>query len=328
MRVFITGATGFLGGNLARYFALQGYEVRVLARDLGREIPAIQGLPVAVFKGDLLEPESLITPVQGVDWVIHCGAMVYIGKKNKEQLFAINVDGTRNLCQALVDVGVQNMIHVSTVDTLGMKSLLEPADEETKMTNETPTSSYGQSKLAAESVIDCFVEKGLHIPVVLPCFMLGAWDVKPSSGQMILEIAKGLARFPPSGGNNFIHVRDVCVGIENAMKKGISGRRYILGHQNMTYLKAWTMIAEITASPKPWFPAPDWIIKLASIGIDASYRISKREGAINSVAANLGLAPHYFDSSRAIEELALPQTPIEEAIREAWAWFQENGYIK
>lgn len=327
MKIFITGATGFLGGNLARHFTLQGHEVRILARNPSASMPALKGLSVEVCKGDLLDADSLKAPVAGVDWVIHCGAMVYVGKKNQEQMFAINVQGTRNLCQTLLDAGVQNMIHVSTVDTLGMKSFEEPANEDTKQTKDTPTSSYGQSKLEAEKIIDEYIEKGLHIPVILPCFMFGPWDAKPSSGQMILEVAKGLARFPPSGGNNFVHVQDVCIGIEQAMKKGVSGRRYILGNQNMTYMRAWSVIAEITKSPRPLFPAPNWIIKLASVGMDLGYLLLKKEGTINSVAANLGMAPHYYDSSRAIQELDLPQTPVEVAIKEAWDWFQENGYV-
>ena len=203
MKILITGASGFLGGNLVRHFSLQGDDVQVLVRNTSAPMPAFSGMSVEVFQGDLLDIDSLREPIQNMDWVIHCGALVYIGQKNREQIFNINVQGTKNLCQVMLEAGVANMIHVSTVDTLGMKSFETPADETTKQTEETPRSSYGESKLEAETVIDQYIAKGLHIPVVLPCFMLGAWDVKPSSGQIILEIAKGHARFPPSGGNNF-----------------------------------------------------------------------------------------------------------------------------
>ena len=327
MKILITGATGFLGGNLARHFALQGHEVQVLVRNPLAPMPAFSEMSVKVFQGDLLDVESLRAPMKGMDWVIHCGALVYVGLKNREQIFNINVQGTKNLCQVMLEEGRSNMIHVSTVDTLGMKSFEIPADEDTKQTKETPKSSYGESKLEAEAVIDEYIAQGLHCPVVLPCFMLGAWDVKPSSGQMILEIAKGFARFPPSGGNNFVHVRDVCIGIERAMEKGVSGRRYILGNQNLSYMDAFTLIAEQTSAPKPLLALPNWIVGIAIVGMNLFYSLSKKESLINGVAAKLGMAPHYFDSSRAIEELGLPQTPIEEAIRDSWDWFQENNYV-
>ena len=324
MKILITGSTGLLGGNLSRHFAFQGHQVKALIRTT--LTPALNDIPVKLCQGDLLHIDSLREAVRGVDWVIHAGAFVHIGKKNRDKLFKTNVQGTKNLCQAMLEEDVQNLIHISTVDTLEMKSLESPANEDSPQNHTNPTSHYGESKLAAEGIIDEFIKKGLHIPIILPCFMIGPWDTKPSSGQMILEISRGYARFPPSGGNNFIHVRDVCVGIEHAIYKGQSGRRYIMGHRNMTYLEAWTTIARIINAPKPVFNAPDWMIKTAAIGMDLFYKISNNEGPLNSVSTHLGLAPHYFDSTRAIKELELPQTPIEKAIAEAWSWFQANGY--
>ncbi len=324
MKLLITGATGLLGGNLARHFASQGCSIRALIRSS----PGIglQDVPITVCQGDLLNIDDLRQAVQGVDWVIHAGAFVHIGKKRKQDLFDVNVQGTRNLCQAMVDQGIEKMIHVSTVDTLGMQSLENPADEETKQDSKTPTSRYGQTKLAAEKVIDEFIQQGLHVPIVLPCYMLGAWDPKPSSGQMLLEIAQGKGRFPPKGGNNFIHVNDVCVGIKNAMQKGKSGRRYIMGNRNMTYFEAWTLISEIIDAPKPITELPDWVINSAAVGMDILGSFSAKEGVLNSVSAKLGMAPHYYDSSRALRELELPQTPIEQAVEDAWDWFKEHGF--
>ncbi len=317
----ITGATGLLGNNLVRELVARGEHVRVLARG-GARRRELAGLDVEVFDGDLRDAGTLAACVSGADLVVHAAAVVQVGRQGARDMHAVNVEGTRAVCDA-VPPGAR-LVHVSSVDALGIRSLAHPADEDTPPHPSEEIAPYVTTKRAADRVVRT---SGTDFVIVHPTFMLGPWDWKPSSGAMLRAIARGQGRIAPPGANNFVHVRDVVLGIL-AAAEGPRGRAWILGNENCTYRDAWTRFAGAIGAPAPLATLPRGLVEPLATGLDAWWArmgvLGVREGELNGPALRMGGVPHVFDVTRARRELGLPATPIEEAAREGWAWMRDH----
>lgn len=325
MKILVTGATGLVGANTVRQLLDDGHDVRVGLRSSSNRL-GIAGLDVEEVPLYLDRPDTLSAAVTDCEAVIHAAAAVWVGRTGRDWLTRANVDGTDALLRACAEAGVKRVVHVSSVDALGIRSLEHPADEETPPNMGWLDCAYVDTKREAEQVVLRWVEDGLDAVIVNPAFMLGPWDTRPTSGALLLEVASGKAVLAPHGGNCFVDVRDVAWGIAAALDRGQTGRRYILGGVNLTYYDAWTRIAHIVGSQAPVGLAPRWAAWLTGQLGSAWGAIATREPAINPVTVAMGQLPHYFDSSRARAELGYPHTDIDRAIRDAWAWFQTHGY--
>lgn len=324
MKTLVTGGTGLVGNNVVRLLLERGDSVRVFVRKNSDPRP-FEGLDVEKVYGDVRDADSVQRAVRGIDAVIHSAAQVTIGWTGLELARAINVGGTRHVACAAREAGVR-MVHVSTVDALGIRSRENPADEETPPNGGNVPCPYVLTKREAEVVLLDEVAKGLDAVIVNPAFMLGPWDWKPSSGRALLHVAKGRAFIAPPGGNNFCDVRDVACGILSAREKGRKGRRYILGGENLSYYEAFTLFAEITGARKPIGVTPRWV--LTGIGKMGDFwtKLSGKETDINSASIAFGNVPHYFSIKRAEKELGFHPRPVREAVQAAWEWFQKYGY--
>jgi dihydroflavonol-4-reductase len=323
MLTLVTGATGLVGNNVVRLLLERGEKVRVLARN-GAGSRALEGLPVEIAQGDVRHPETIRVACRGVGRVVHAAAEVHIGWKGMELARAINVEGTRNVAELARSEGAR-LCYVSTVNTLGLGSRAQPADEETPVCDTVPC-PYVITKREAEQVIDDQIAAGLDAVVVNPAFMLGPWDWKPSSGRMLLEIATGWAKLAPPGGNDFCDVRDVAAGILAAVERGKSGRRYILGGEAMSFLDAWRLFAEIIGVKPPWrkaLPPGLWIY--GHFG-DLRGWLTGREPNLNSAAVAMSRLEHHYSYARAAAELDYRARGAREAAETAWKWLKANGY--
>ena len=168
--------------------------------------------------------------------------------------------------------------------------------------------------------------RGLDVVIVNPAFMLGPWDWKPSSGRMLLEIARGRGLFAPRGTVSVCDVRDVAAGILAAAEKGQTGRRYILAGQTISYLDAWRLFARVTGSRRPWgCPGPVALWVAGQVG-DLVTRITGHEPDVNSAAIALARLPKHYSSQRARRELDYQNRALEETVQDTWNWFQQYGY--
>lgn len=325
MKVLVTGASGLVGANVTRRLLDDGHEVRVGLRRSSNRL-ALQDLAVEEVELSLDRADQLQAAVAGCDAVVHAAAAVWVGRTGREELTRANVGGTESICQAALEAGVKRFVHVSSVDALGIRSLAHPADEETAPNMGHLNCAYVDTKREAEQVVLRAVARGLPAVIVNPAFMLGPWDTRPTSGTLLLEVASGKALLAPTGGNCFVDVRDVATGIAAAMDRGAVGRRYLLGGVNLTYREAWTRIAAITGGRAPIGTAPRALTRLAGRVGGWVGTLTGREPAINPVTAEMGELPHYFDSARARAELGYPDTDLDRAIRDAWAWFRAYGY--
>ena len=321
--ILVTGGTGLVGNNVVRGLVERGMAVRVLARP-GFDERVFAGLGVEVTPGDICGADDMRRACQGAAGVIHSAGYVQLGWSRLETYRAVNVEGTRNVAVAAREAGVR-MVHVSSCDAIGVRSLTEPADEETPFAARAPI-PYAVTKHEAERVVLDEVEQGLNAVIVNPAFMLGPWDWKPSSGRMLLAVARGQGWFAPPGHFNVCDVRDVAAGILAAFDRGQGGRRYILGGETMSYLDAWRLFADVTGARRPVGRIGPVITRLAGWSGDFWGKLSGHEPEVNSAALSLARLPKHYTSDRARRELGYEPRPFRQAVEAAWAWFTAHGY--
>jgi len=330
MKIMITGATGLLGGNIARVLALEaGAQVRALVRKNSNRA-ALAGLGAEEVEGDIRDRGSVRRAVAGCEAVVHCAASVSQWRPNLPEMRRINVEGTANVLEEALAAGVRRVVYVSTVDTLGLSSRERPADETAEHASMAAfRNPYVDTKFEAEQRALEIGARGLDLVIVKPTYMIGEWDVKPTSGQMVVEVAKGRAVGCPGGGNNFVDVLDVARGVWLALEKGRRGEAYILANAegNLTYREFFTLVARVTGRRPPFFGIPYPVALGAGYVMDVAGRLLGREPDVNSVTARMGYAPHYFTPAKAVRELGLPQSPLEGAVRRAVDWFAARKMI-
>ncbi len=321
--ILVTGATGLVGNNVVRLLLDRGKSVRVLVRRESTMEP-FSGLDVEVCQGDVRDEKALGAAASGIRLIIHSAAIVQVGRTNWERFRAINVEGTRHVAQAARESGAR-MVHVSSTDALGVGSPEQPADEDTPF-DASINAPYIVTKHEAEQVVLAQTQRGLDAVIVNPSFMLGPWDWKPSSGQMLLEVARGRGWFAPRGSFSVADARDVAAATLVAAERGSCGRRYILAGENMSYLDAWRLFAHVTGGRRPWARLGPIATKAVGWTGDLVGLLTGNEPNFNSGALRITNYPRNYTSARAKAELGYHPRPVEETVRDAWTWFQKYGY--
>ena len=325
----VTGGTGLVGSNLVRRLISEKRKIRLLVRK-SSNIAQFFDLPGLEFvEGDITDPASLMIATDGVENVYHCAASVVLQRKMTESIWRVNVTGTENVIQAVRAGGARRLIYCSSVDALGLPEGEEPADEDTPWNWDRlgVENAYSRSKYEAHQRVLKAAQAGLDAVAVCPTFMFGAYDSRPSSGELILAIARRKLLGYPGGGNNFVDVEDVTRGMLTAAKKGRPGETYILGGVNYTYREIFAIIANLAGAPRPFFEIPYPIAWIAGQLGEFYERVTGRNPGINLATIQTGYLRHYYDPSKAIRELGLPQTPIKNAIERAIRWFQEQKML-
>lgn len=328
MKIFITGADGMLGSNLLRKLLQEEHQIVTFLQP-DRDIRTIENLAIEKKYGDILNKEDLIKAMAGCDIAIHMAANTNIWPSRSEIVRKVNIEGTSNVIEAVLNNKLKRLIYIGTANSFGYGSKENPGKEE------NPYKSYGygldymDSKYEAQLLVLKEVkERQLPAVIVNPTFMLGAYDTKPGSGAMILAVYnKKVPGYSP-GGRNYVYVNDVATAIVNAINRGKIGECYILGNRNMNYKEAFTLMADVVGVKPPKIKFPAFIAK--SYGAISS-AIANTFGTTPVVSYNMAKIAcdgHYYTAEKAVKELGLPQTPVEHAIKEAFDWFVENGYIK
>ncbi len=325
MRVLITGADGLLGSNLVRLLLRRGYIVRVFLFPSSKS-KSLDGLDIEIFYGNILEPNSMNPAFADCDAVIHAAAMTNVWPARSVLVREVNITGTANAIEAALNHKIKRFIYVGSGSSVNAQS-----GESTKYA--FPGARFGLDYIdskyeALNLVLEAVRTKSLPALAVLPTFMIGAYDYLPGSGQMILAVANGKMKFYTSGGRNYVHVLDVATAIANALEMGTIGKYYIAGNENLTYKEFISKTAEIVNKPKPLIQIPSWLVK--SIGYCGTVFGTwfGKQPMISYPIACISCEKQYVTSADAINELEMPQTAIEIAIRDCYSWFLENNYIK
>ncbi len=327
-KVLVTGATGFVGANLARLLLERGHHVRALVRPTSN-LGNIEGLAVETISGDLCDAGSVERAVKGCEQVYHVAAEYNLWSLNPDDLYRSNIQGTANVMEASLKHGVAKVIYTSTVGTIGLAAPSAPCNESSPMLADQLTGHYKRSKFEAEKLALGYVQRGLPLVVVNPSAPVGPWDRKPTpTGKIIVDFVQGRMPAYLDTGLNLVHVKDVALGQVLAAEKGRIGERYILGHRNVSLNEILGMLAAITGKRRPTIQIPysvAWLAGFASTKY--SDWVSKRPPAVALEAVKMARRHMYFDSSKAVAELGLPQTPVEKGLEDAVEWFSRHGYF-
>jgi dihydroflavonol-4-reductase len=326
MRAFVTGGTGFVGSHVVRSLLESGYKVTALVRP-SSNLGNLQGLAVDIVKGDLND-RNIWEQMGGCNYLFHVAAHYSLWQKDRELLYRHNVEGTRNILAAAQKAGIERTVYTSSVAAIGVGKSGQVVDETYQSPVEKLVGDYKKSKFLAEQVAIAAAKQGQDIVIVNPSSPIGALDIKPTpTGDIILRFLRRQMPAYVDTGLNFIDVRDVARGHLLALEKGKGGDRYILGHQNLSLKQLLEQLSQITGLKAPQISVPAllpltvaWVEEkiLAPLGKTPTVPID---------GVRMAQQPMYYDASKAVRELGLPQSPLNVALKDAVDWFVSNGYV-
>jgi nucleoside-diphosphate-sugar epimerase len=248
MKYFVTGATGFLGGVLARQLRQAGHEVNASIRDL-KKATELKSLGVQLFQGDVTDKESMHQAMQGVDGVYHVAGWYKIGARDKTPGEKVNVQGTRNVLELMQELKIPKGVYTSTLavnsDTHG-----ELVDESYRFTGKHLT-EYDRTKAEAHRVADEFIAKGLPLVIVMPGGIYGPGDTSTIRTSLLNFLQGKMPVVPTQAGICLAHVDDTAQAHILAMEKGVPGETYIIAGEPCTYVEAFQLASHLTGKPAP-----------------------------------------------------------------------------
>ena len=323
----VTGASGFIGGRIVHALAKRGEPVRILVRP-GANLRGIAGLTYEHHEGDLLDRDSLARAVKGCSKVYHAAASYKLWARDPQLVYQTNVEGTRNLIEMASENKVERIVYTSSVATIGVPEQ-GLGTEDTPVQLDDMVGDYKRSKFMAEEAAIQLIHQGAPVVVVNPTFPVGEGDVKPTpTGKVIIDFLQKKMPSYLDTAMNVVDVDDVAAAHLLAAEKGKVGDRYILGNHNMSLKDLLVLLAEITGLPAPRVKLPYYpVLGLAYLDAALARVIPSREPRIPPAGVMMSRKKMIVDSSKAIKELNLPQTPVKVTLEKAVAWFRSHGYV-
>ena len=333
MKAFVTGATGFLGSHVARVLAEQGAELRLLVRPTS-DLRNLDGLKADRVVGDLRDAASLEKALGGCEVVFHVAADYRLWVRDPDQMYRSNVEGTRSLLEAARKQRVRRVVYTSSVATMGFISGMSSknghvADEASPVSLADMVGHYKRSKFMAEQVAFEAARSGVDVVIVNPTTPIGERDIKPTpTGRIVVDFLK--RKFPAyvDTGLNLVDATECARGHVQALEKGRSGERYILGGENLTLKQILDRLAAITGLPSPRVKVP-YVVALAAGVVDEMVRgrIMGREPRATIDEVRLSRKMMFVSSAKAERELGWRMVPVDGALRRSVEWFRANGYV-
>ncbi len=334
-KIVVTGAAGFVGYHVAKALAeeKQG-EIFCMVRPTS-EKKFINELPVKLVEGDLRDRPSLDRILDGCDALFHIAADYRLWARNPEEIIESNVQGTENILSAAKKYGIKKVVYTSSVAAVGRPELHEAKSKEHCLGNETMDPSethligpYKKSKFYAELVARKFAKEGLPLVIVNPSTPVGSHDIKPTpTGKLILDFLKRKMPAYLETGLNFVDVEDVARGHLLAGEKGKVGERYILGGKNLMLKELFDLLSEVSGLPSPKYKIPYWIAYSAGWITTSFAGMTGRAPLVPLDGVKMARELMFYDGSKAVRELGMPQNFIQGALEKAVHFFREHGYV-
>jgi dihydroflavonol-4-reductase len=327
VRVFITGATGFVGGHVARCYAAEGASLRLLTRQTSR-LDSLAGIDAETVTGDLREPAKLRWALEGCDALVHVAADYRLWVRDPEHMYAANVTGTRELLRLAREVGVQRVVYTSSVATMGFKADGTIVNEDSPVSLVEMIGHYKRSKFMGELEAIQAAKAGQYVMILNPTTPIGAGDSKPTpTGRIVVDFLN--KNFPAyvDTGLNLVDVSEVARMHVVALDHGTPGERYILGGENLTLKQILDRMSAITGLPSPKMKVPH-AVAMAFALFDENFtgRLRGKEPRATVEAVRMGKKMMFASSAKAERELGFRVLPIYDAMRSAIEWFIAHGY--
>lgn len=323
--VLVTGANGLLATNIIIKLLERGYHVKGLLRN--REKFQYPGHPnLELIESDITNSLSVKKALPGCHSVIHVAALTAQTFLRYDAYNKVNVQATEELIKLAIDAKIIRFIYVSSANAFGYGSKENPGNETTSMKAPFTSSFYARSKQEGQKRVLSYRDK-IEVVVVNPTFMLGAYDGKPSSGQIILMGYHKRIIFHPSGGKNFVHVADVAKGTIQALENGPAGEAYLMANENLSYREFFRQLAEVTHRKPILIPLPKFL--LIAVGyIGDTLRFIGYPVSFSSVNMRSLCVHNYYSNKKAREQLGMNFRPVKQAITEAIEWFRSKDMLK
>ena len=320
-KVLVTGANGLLGRNIVLDLLEQGYSVKALVRNLNSFLK-ISHENLVLIKGDITDYRSVDSHAIDCDYIIHSAANTSQNLLKVTDYDKTNYHGTKNIIRICKKNAIKKLVYVGTANTFGYGCLNDLGNEQKKIRYPFTKSNYAQSKLKAQELIDKSSSK-IDVITISPTFMLGAYDSKPSSGKIVLMALNKNLVFYPSGGKNFIHVKDVSKATINALHTGNSGEKYLLSNVNMSYRDFFQLVSKVNNQKTIFIKIP----KLLLITIGVIGEIIRKMGVKTDLSyanAIILTINNYYSNHKVKQKFKIDFLPIELAVEDAIKWFHEN----
>ncbi len=304
--VFLTGATGFVGGHVLRELRAAGYDVRALVRSPEAKLDA------QTVVGDLREPGLMVRFLEDCAYVVHCAALYSFAPAARLQMHRVNVLGTAGLLEAARVAGVGRAVVTSSSATLYAHSL--------------DGSAYHRSKVEQERAA---IAARVPTVLILPTAPVGPGDTKPTpTGRLVRDFARGKINvLPPRGGMNVVAVEDVARAHVAALECGEPRERYVVGGENLTFDELWALLSQITGRKMPRVRIPYGLAFAAGLCDEMLCRMQpQREPAVPLEGVRMSRQRMFVDDDRTKRELGIERTPVREALERAVAWYRAHGY--
>jgi dihydroflavonol-4-reductase len=327
LRIFITGATGFVGGHVARRYAAEGASLRLLTRQTSR-LDSLSGIDAEMITGDLREPEKLRSALTGCDALVHVAADYRLWVRDPEQMYAANVGGTRELLKLAREVGVPRAVYTSSVATMGFKTDGTIVNEDTPVALADMIGHYKRSKFLGEVEAIQAAKSGQHVIIMNPTTPIGSGDAKPTpTGRIVVDFLN--KKFPAyvDTGLNLVDVDEVARMHLVALNRGTPGERYILGGENLTLKQILDRMSAITGLPSPTMKVPHAVaMAFAFFDENITGKLLGKEPRATVEAVRMGKKMMFASSAKAERDLGFKTMPIYNAMRSSIDWFLANGY--
>ena len=327
MKIFLTGATGFVGHHVARELAAQGADLRLLVRK-SSNLANLEGISGETHVGDLSDPASILPALEGCEAVMHVAADYRLWIPDPEAMYRANVDGTRELLRMAREAHVRRVVYTSSVATMGFRSDGLIVNEDTPVSLANMVGHYKRSKFLAEQVAISAAEAGQQVMILNPTTPIGSHDAKPTpTGRIFVDVLN--SKFPAyvDTGLNLVDVTEVAKSHAAALEIGTPGRRYILGGENLTLKQILDKMSAITGIPSPTVKIPFTIAATyAFFEENITGRLRGKEPRATLEEVRMGRKKMYASSARAQQELGFRVAPVYPAMRCAIEWFRAHGY--
>jgi dihydroflavonol-4-reductase len=326
MKLFLTGATGFVGAHVAHQAAAMGAGLRLLSRASSdrSQLPQI----AEVVTGDLLDVASFASALRGCDALIHVAADYRLWVPDPSDMYRANVDGTRELLRAARAAGIRRVVYTSSVATMGFQKTDTVVDEQTPVTEADMIGHYKRSKWLAEQEALAAARAGQDVVILNPTTPIGSMDRKPTpTGRIVVDFLN--RNFPAyvNTGLNLVDVDAIAAMHLRALGVGRPGERYILGGENLSLKQILDRLGGITGLPSPKHKVPHAVaMAFALFDETITGKLRGKEPRATVEAVRMGRKFMFASSAKAERELGWKTLPVDDALRSACRWFVGNGY--